>query len=65
MRLVEFRVYVQVDDPNEETVWSMREFIRSCIENLDGVHAAEIEPLRGMLREPIDADILDTAESTS
>jgi hypothetical protein len=65
MRLVEFRVYVQVDEPNEETVWRMREFIRSCIENLDGVHAVEIEPLRGILREPIDADILDTAESTS
>ena len=65
MRLMEFRVYVQVDDPNEEMVWRMREFIRSCIENLDGVHAVEIEPLRGMLREPIDADILNTAESTS
>lgn len=65
MRLVEFRVYVQVDEPNEETVWRIREFIRSCIENLDGVHAVEIEPLRGNLREPIDADILDAAESTS
>ena len=63
MGLVEFRVYVQVDDPSEEAVWRMREFIRSCIENLDGVHAVEVEPLRGIMREPVDADILDIARS--
>lgn len=62
MRLAEFRVYVQLDDPREEATWMLPEFIRTCIENLDGVHAVEIEPLCGTMREPIDA-FLDAAES--
>ena len=41
--LAEFRLYVQVDEPPEDTVARMREFIRACIENLDGVNAVELD----------------------
>jgi hypothetical protein len=47
--LAEFRVYVQVDGTSEETVLRMRDFIRACIENLDGVEAVEVEPSPSLL----------------
>jgi hypothetical protein len=63
MMLAEFRVYVQVDGPPEENVVRMRDFIRACIENLDGVEAVEVEPSRGLL--PVDyPDSFSTAKST-
>jgi hypothetical protein len=49
MMLAEFRVYVQVDGTSEETVLRMRDFIRACIENLDGVEAVEVEPSPSLL----------------
>ena len=48
MMLAEFRVYVQVD-ATENTVLRMRDFIRACIENLDGVEAVEVEPSPSLL----------------
>jgi hypothetical protein len=52
MRFAEFRVYVQVDEPHDRTLSRMREFIRTCIENLDGVGGVEVEPPRGSMPEP-------------
>jgi hypothetical protein len=52
MKLAEFRVYVQVDNSSQDTVLRMRDFIRTCIENLDGVNAVEVEPSRGLVPEP-------------
>lgn len=64
MMLAEFRVYVQVDGPTEETVVRMRDFIRACIENLDGVDAVEVEPSRSLLPETGYPDLFDTTKST-
>ncbi len=57
MMLAEFRVYVQVDGTPEKTLLRMRDFIRACIENLDGVHAVEVEPPGGSLCESADPDL--------
>ncbi len=62
--LAEFRVFVQVEETPEDTVSRMREFIRACVENLDGVNAVEVEPLRGSMREPADAEVLRVARPT-
>ena len=51
MRFAEFRVYVQVDEPQDKTLSRMRDFIRTCIETLDGVSAVEVEPPRGSVRD--------------
>jgi hypothetical protein len=58
MKFAEFRVYVQVDETHDRTLSNMREFIRTCIESLDGVTAVEVEPPRGSMAEPDDREVL-------
>jgi hypothetical protein len=56
MRFAEFRVYVQVDESHDRTLSRLREFIRTCIENLDGVSGVEVEPPRGAMIEERDRE---------
>jgi hypothetical protein len=61
----EFRVYVQVDQTQDRSLLRLRDFIRACIENLDGVSAVEVEPPRGsLLRDTADREVLGAETST-
>ncbi len=64
MMFAEFRVYVQVDETQDKTLLRLRDFVRACIESLDGVNAVEVEPPRGSIRETADPEILSLGRST-
>ena len=64
MMFAEFRVYVQADETHDRAMSRLRDFIRACIESLDGVSAVEVEPPRGSLRETADRETLGAGRST-
>ncbi len=64
MMFAEFRVYVQVDETPDKSLSRLRDFIRACIENLDGVYAVEVEPPRGSVREAADLEALSVGSQT-
>ena len=64
MMFAEFRVYVQVDETPDTSLARLRDFIRACIESLDGVNAVEVEPPRGSIRETADPEVLNAGRST-
>ncbi len=64
MMFAEFRVYGQVDETPDKSLSRLRDFIRACIENLDGVYAVEVEPPRGSVREAADLEALSVGTQT-
>jgi len=64
MMFAEFRVYVQVDETQAQTLSRMRDFIRACIGNLDGVTGVEVEAPRGTVLETFYPQTVRTAKTT-